>query len=135
MPSHRVALVTGSGKKRVGSIVADALARHQTTCAEQVNALASAGRHPEGWRTVMCPGWVLQAAFAHALLESRIPEGGPVGVPAAHYVFRYTDGEEVRLPIRERFEVGVVPVGWGQLPFLAVPANIGVADTPPESQK
>lgn len=59
--------------------------------------------------------------FAHTLLETRIPEGGPVGEIAARYVFRFADGEEVRVPIRERFEVGVVPVGWGQLPFLAVP--------------
>jgi len=59
--------------------------------------------------------------FAHAALETRIPEGGPVGVPVAEYVFRYDGGEEIRQPIRERFEIGVVPVGWGQLPFLAIP--------------
>src|SRR3954469_1576609 len=59
--------------------------------------------------------------FAHAALETRIPEGGPVGVAVAEYVFRYDGGEEIRQPIRERFEIGVVPVGWGQLPFLAVP--------------
>src|SRR5262245_577140 len=62
--------------------------------------------------------------FAHTLLESRLNEGGaprPVGQPVAHYVFRYADGEEQRVPIRERFEVAVVPTGWGQLAFLAVP--------------
>jgi hypothetical protein len=62
--------------------------------------------------------WVL---LAHALLESRLMEGGPVGTTVAHVVFRYDDGQEVREPIRERFEVAVVPIGWGQHPFLAVP--------------
>jgi hypothetical protein len=62
--------------------------------------------------------WVL---LAHALLESRLMEGGPVGTTVAHVVFRYDDGQEVRVPIRERFEVAVVPIGWGQHPFLAVP--------------
>lgn len=58
--------------------------------------------------------------FAHALLESKLMEGGPVGLPVAHYVFRYAGGDTVRVPIRERFEVAVVPLGWGQHPFLAV---------------
>jgi hypothetical protein len=62
--------------------------------------------------------WVL---FAHALLESRLMAGGPLGVVVAEYVFCYADNEEVRVPIRERFEVAVVPIGWGQHPFLAVP--------------
>ena len=44
-----------------------------------------------------------------------------MGLPVAHYVFRYAGGEEIRAPIRERFEVAVVPIGWGQHPFLAVP--------------
>src|SRR5207245_10724129 len=61
--------------------------------------------------------------FAHALLESKLMEGGPMGLPVAHYVFRYNNDEEIRPPIRERFEVAVVPVGWGQHPFLAVPAQ------------
>jgi hypothetical protein len=59
--------------------------------------------------------------FAHTLLESDLMEGGRVGVAVAHYVFRYIGGEEQRVPIRERFEVAVVPLGWGQHPFLAVP--------------
>ena len=58
---------------------------------------------------------------AHRLLESKIFEGDPVGRLIAHYIFRYADGEEVSVPIRERFEIAVVPPGWGQLPFLAWP--------------
>jgi hypothetical protein len=59
--------------------------------------------------------------FAHTLLESKVMEGENVGRVIAHYTFRFTDGEEVRVPIRERFEIHVVPTGWGQLPFLALP--------------
>ncbi len=58
---------------------------------------------------------------AHRLLESTIFEGDPVGRLIAHYVFRYANGEEVRVPIRERFEIAVIPPGWGQLPFLSWP--------------
>ena len=57
----------------------------------------------------------------HRLLESKIFEGDPVGRLIANYVFRYGNGETVSVPIRERFEIAVVPPGWGQLPFLAWP--------------
>ncbi len=56
---------------------------------------------------------------AHTLLESRIAAGDPPGDVVAHYCLRYVDGTEVRIPIRERFEIAVVPTAWGQLPFLA----------------
>ncbi len=59
--------------------------------------------------------------FAHSVIESRILEGEPVGRIIAHYVFRYEDGAEVRVPIRERFEIQFVPTTWGQSAFLAVP--------------
>jgi len=65
-----------------------------------------------------CARWVI---FAHRLLESRLHEGEPVGRHIATYRFRYADGTEVPAPIRERFEISVVPPRWGQLPFLAVP--------------
>jgi hypothetical protein len=59
--------------------------------------------------------------FAHALLESAVMEGENFGRVVAHYVFRYAEGEEVRVPIRERFEVGAVaPAQGGGAPFLAV---------------
>ena len=59
--------------------------------------------------------------FVHRLLESRIPEGEPIGKLIANYVFHYADGETVNVPIRERFEIGSVPQGWGQQTFLAIP--------------
>jgi hypothetical protein len=59
--------------------------------------------------------------FAHALLESDLMSGGPLGRVIAHYLIHFADGEVVRVPIRERFELAVVPLGWGQFPFLAVP--------------
>lgn len=59
--------------------------------------------------------------FVHRLLESRIPEGEIIGKLIANYVFHYTDGETVNVPIRERFEIGSVPQGWGQQTFIAIP--------------
>lgn len=61
---------------------------------------------------------------AHALLKSRIDEGEPVGHHVADYVVRFVDGSAVRLPIRERFEINIVPTGWGHWPFLARPDQI-----------
>ena len=58
---------------------------------------------------------------AHRLLDSGILQGGPLGETVAEYVFRYQDGDEQRVPIRDRFEISVVPTDWGQLPFRAVP--------------
>ncbi len=56
---------------------------------------------------------------AHRLLESKIFEGDAVGRLVANYIFHYADGESVSVPIRERFEIAVIPPGWGQMPFLA----------------
>ena len=56
---------------------------------------------------------------AHRLMESKIFEGDAVGRLVANYIFRYADGESVSVPIRERFEIAVIPPGWGQMPFLA----------------
>jgi hypothetical protein len=57
---------------------------------------------------------------AHRLLEPGGPGGHAVGQPVAEYVFHLAGGEAVAAPIRERFEIQVVPPGWGRLPFLAV---------------
>jgi hypothetical protein len=57
---------------------------------------------------------------AHRLLDSELMQGCALGKPVAEYVFR-VGGEEIRVPIRERFEIGVVPPGWGSLAFRAVP--------------
>ena len=62
--------------------------------------------------------------FAHRLLASEIDEGGPVGVHVADYVFSLANGAELVVPVRERFEIGFVPMdsfrGPSGLPFLAV---------------
>ena len=59
--------------------------------------------------------------FAHALLESRVREGESIGHVVANYLFRFNDGQVEHVPIRERFEVALVPTWWGGLPFLALP--------------
>ncbi|HLZ55911.1 MAG TPA: CehA/McbA family metallohydrolase [Ktedonosporobacter sp.] len=58
---------------------------------------------------------------AHRLLASGISAGGPVGSPIADYVFTYQSGDQVRVTIRDRFEIAEIPTAWGQLPFRAVP--------------
>jgi len=58
--------------------------------------------------------------IAHRLLEPGAPAGHAVGRTVAEYVLHLAGGEAVTVPIRERFEIQVVPPGWGRLPFLAV---------------
>jgi hypothetical protein len=73
----------------------------------QVGAGASPGRG--GARvTVPLGRTARRVLFAHALLESAVMEREKLGRVVAHYVFRYADGEEVRVPIRERRESCVV---------------------------
>jgi hypothetical protein len=58
---------------------------------------------------------------AHRLLEPGAPAGHAVGQTVAEYVFHLAGGEVAAVPIRERFEIQVVPPVWGRQPFLAVP--------------
>src|SRR5262252_6421947 len=58
--------------------------------------------------------------LAHRLLEPSAPAGHAVEQTVAEYVFHLAGGEVITAPIRERFEIQVVPPGWGRLPFLAV---------------
>lgn len=64
------------------------------------------------------PRWLI---VAHRLVDSKVMEGDSPGRVVAEYVFCYADGEEIAVPIRERFEIGVIPSPWGQLAFLAWP--------------
>lgn len=67
--------------------------------------------------------------LAHRLLKSDLMEGGPLGIPVADYVFRLAggesadgesaSGEEIRVPIRERFEIAHISLGGK--PFVALP--------------
>ncbi|MDE0503836.1 MAG: hypothetical protein OXI86_07130, partial [Candidatus Poribacteria bacterium] len=56
--------------------------------------------------------------IAHALLESELSEGGALAKPIADYVFRVSGGDEIRVPIRERFEIAIPT--FGGLPFRAL---------------
>jgi len=64
---------------------------------------------------------VWSVIVAHRLLASGISAGGPVGEPIADYVFTYQSGDEVRVTIRDRFEITEIPTAWGQLPLRSVP--------------
>ena len=64
---------------------------------------------------------VYRVIVVHRLLESRVLEGESVGRVIANYIFRYADGGQVMVPIRERFEINIIPTGWGQKPFAAWP--------------
>lgn len=68
--------------------------------------------------------------FAHALLDSDLFDGGPIGQTCAEYVIHYADGTSARAAVRQRFEIGptpqdwpdrAIPLDWGQTPFLALP--------------
>ena len=57
--------------------------------------------------------------FAHRLLETELMHGGSLGDLVAEYVFRFSRADDVRVPIRERFEI----VAWSEVPlqpFLSV---------------
>jgi hypothetical protein len=64
--------------------------------------------------------------FAHVILGSDVWRGAPVGRAFATYGFRLLGGSQGEaetvetVPIREHFEVGTLPVPWGQYPLLAV---------------
>ncbi len=61
-----------------------------------------------------------RVVVAHRLLEPAGPAGHGVGSTVADYVFHLAGGRAVTVPIRERFEIQVVPAEWGRDPFLAV---------------
>lgn len=50
--------------------------------------------------------------FAHRQLATRQDKHGPIGETVADYVVKFSDGESVTIPIRERYEIS--PVGGRQ---------------------
>ena len=58
---------------------------------------------------------------AHRLMQSDLMEGKGLGRVVAEYVFHYSDGEEVRVPLRERFEISAVPTDHMMRLALGVP--------------
>jgi hypothetical protein len=57
---------------------------------------------------------------AHRLLETKILDGAPLGEVVADYVLVYQDGQEVRVPIRDGYEVRFVSGAWGEFAFGAL---------------
>ena len=54
--------------------------------------------------------------FAHRLLESDLYVGGPLGKPIAEYVFHLENNSQIRVPIREKFEISSI-MGFGGTPY------------------
>lgn len=67
---------------------------------------------------------VTNVVIAHRMLESDVLEGGDIGTTVATYGFHLADGRRIDVPIRERFEIGTLPVWWGGLPFAAFPDRV-----------
>jgi hypothetical protein len=72
-----------------------------------------------------CSRWVI---IAHAIYETDLFDGTPVGAPCGQYTWCYADGSEATHLVRQRFEIGPsprlwegrpLPLDWGQTPFLA----------------
>jgi hypothetical protein len=81
--------------------------------AEGVAAATTAPEIPVG----RSARWLI---FAHALLESEVYAGGPIGRVVAEYVVQFAGGEAIRIPIRERFEIAITDDRLTQRPFLAM---------------
>jgi hypothetical protein len=69
--------------------------------------------------------------FAHRLMETKVPQGGPLGVEVADYVFHYVGGAEERITIRERFEIAAIP-GPNDIPGVPGSPYLAVTDTTAE---
>ena len=62
--------------------------------------------------------------FAHRLIDSELRTSGMIGASVADYVFRLDDGEQIIVPIRERFEIAGIALsgdinGVPGLPYRA----------------
>ncbi len=71
--------------------------------------------------SVSVGGPATDVLIAHAIVGSDLWQGAPVGRVFGEYTFHLADGSDHAVPIRERFEVGTIPLPWGQYPFLCVP--------------
>ena len=59
--------------------------------------------------------------FAHRQLTAPASDAEGLGSEVGTYRFLLTGGITVSVPVRQRFEISVVPAFWGRLPYLAVP--------------
>ena len=89
----------------------------------------------EGTPSVTIPigGPVRRIIVAHTQLETTVAEDGRWGRHVADYVFTTADGGSECVPIRERFEIGVLP-GRGTVPGGITSQFRAVSDTHPELQ-
>ncbi len=69
--------------------------------------------------------------FAHRLMETKVPQGGPLGVEVADYVFHYAGGDDERVTIRERFEIAAIP-GPGDIPGVPGSPYLAATDSTAE---
>ncbi len=73
--------------------------------------------------TIPANGMAFNVIFAHRLITTDAHDDGLVGCHVAEYVFNLSDGREIGIPIRQRFEIGTVPFnsfgGVSALPFRA----------------
>ncbi len=89
-------------------------------CLVLLDGAASDGAAAAAGLTIQVGRAVHRVLFAHRLLDSDVYRGGPIGGLVADYVIGYADGTSVRVPIRERYEIGIPDERWTQQPFLAV---------------
>ncbi|MBX3029718.1 MAG: CehA/McbA family metallohydrolase [Chloroflexi bacterium] len=66
---------------------------------------------------------------AHLAVGPLAGEEIEVGRPLAEYRFTSADGVITNVPVRERFEVGTLPLPWGHYPFLCVPDGYDVLES------
>lgn len=59
--------------------------------------------------------------FCHVVLGTDLWTGATVGREVGRYTVRRSDATEIIIPIRERLEIGNMPLPWGQYPLLCVP--------------
>ncbi|HTT91830.1 MAG TPA: CehA/McbA family metallohydrolase [Acidimicrobiales bacterium] len=59
--------------------------------------------------------------FAHRQLAAPAGDVLGLGSQVAQYRFHLAGGPTVSVPVRQRFEIAIVPQGWGLLPYLAFP--------------
>ncbi len=64
---------------------------------------------------------VRSVIVAHRQLQSHTTEIDSLGCHVADYHFHFRGGPTVSVPIRQRFEIEMIPADWGKLPYLAVP--------------
>ena len=74
------------------------LVGHEGTTSDEQNFILL--NESSGSLTIPVNDTANNVIFAHRVLDTEIPEGGPVGNDVADYVIHYANGQESRSPIR-----------------------------------